>query len=48
MVSKLFKVVEQENGKLLEDNDFDEQLIVVVIKDLLNDKVFFLLNWVKY
>ncbi len=44
MVSKLFKVVEQENGKLLEDNVFE----VVLIKDLLNDKVFFRLNWVKY
>ncbi len=44
MVSKLFKVVEQENGKLLEDNVFE----VVVIKDLLNEKVYFTLDWVKY
>jgi hypothetical protein len=44
MVSKLFKVVEQENGKFLEDNVFE----VVLIKDLLNDKIFFRLVWVKY
>ncbi len=44
MVSKLFKVVEQENGKLLEDNVFE----VVLIKDLLNDKIFFSIVWVKY
>ncbi len=44
MVSKLLKVVKHENGKLLEDNVFD----VVLIKDLLNDKIFFRLVWVKY